>query len=104
MRWPMSGKSNVDGYDIYYSGEDSPQHRNGVAIIISPEAAKSVKNAVLLSDRIIMLQLQTTTVNMNLIQVYAPTSDCDEEVLDQFYELRGSPRPDKKQRDNNPNG
>lgn len=65
MRWPMSGKSNVDGYEVYYSGEDSLQYRNGIPIIISPETNKSVKNVVLISDRIIMLQIQTTTVDMN---------------------------------------
>lgn len=32
-----------------------------------------------------MLELQTA-VNINLIQVYAPTDDCDKDVLDQFYE------------------
>lgn len=39
-----------------------------------------------LSERIILLQLESRAVNLNVIQVYAPTQDKDQEEIQQFYE------------------
>ncbi|XP_072379150.1 uncharacterized protein [Diabrotica undecimpunctata] len=52
MRWPGSGKVTVNDHIVYYSGEDSSKHKNSVAIILSKETDKAVKNVVLFSDRI----------------------------------------------------
>lgn len=76
----------IDDYVIHYAGEDSNQHKNGVALMVAPEVAKAIRAVVQISDRVIMLQVETTSVTLNIIQVYAPTSDSDEDMIDQFYE------------------
>lgn len=35
MRWAFSGKMEIHNHVIYYTGEDSAQHGNGVEMIIS---------------------------------------------------------------------
>lgn len=86
MRWPGRGRTIVDGHTIYYSGDEGRENRNGVAIIFDGETARSVNNVVLHSDRVIMTQLTTDKINMNIIQVYAPTCEHDEEEVEKFYE------------------
>lgn len=85
MRWAGSGLMTIDNYKIYYSGEDSPHHRNGVALILEETVAKSVKNVVLHSDRLILVQLKTVHTDLNVIQVYAPTQQHDDETIENFY-------------------
>lgn len=85
MRWPGSGKVTVDDHIVYYSGEDSSKHKNGVAIVMAKETDKGVKNVVPFSDRILMVQIQSTTINVNILQVYAPTQDYEQEEIEKFY-------------------
>lgn len=86
MRWPQSGKCTIDGYTIFYAGEDGPHHRNGVGVIVSEDVAKTVLNFTPISDRIAILQIQGDPIDMNIIQVYAPTTGCSEEVIEIFYQ------------------
>lgn len=86
MRWPNSGKCNIEEHTVYYSGEDSNYHINGVAFIVSKHVEKCVKSVCYVSDRVIMLQLNSRPVDINLIQVYAPTSVSDEEEIEKFYD------------------
>lgn len=62
---------------MYSSGSDENgnSHRNGVGIFISTEVTKYVRNFVLISDRIMLLQLNTSLFNTNIKQIYAPTAD-----------------------------
>lgn len=86
MRWPNSGKCNIEDHTVYYSGEDSNLHANGVAFIVSKQVEKCVESVCCASDRVIMLQLNSKSININLIQVYAPTSLSDEDEIEKFYD------------------
>lgn len=85
MRWPGTGECNIDGYQVYYAGNDEAHHYNGVAFILAKNIAKSVKSVTPISDRVIILQLNSKPFNTNIIQVYAPTSTSSEEDLEKFY-------------------
>ena len=37
------------------------------------------------NDRIVTAKLNSKPVPLNIVQVYAPTSDCEEEVAEKFY-------------------
>ena len=51
---------------------------------------KNKKKCVLgfntISDRIITIRIQGKPINFTFMQVYAPTSTADEEVVDHFYD------------------
>lgn len=85
MRCPGNGKSCVDGYHIYHSGDESSRNRNGVAFIISKEINDAIISVTPHNDRMMIIQLQGTRTRINIIQVYAPTSECEEEVIETFY-------------------
>jgi len=71
-------------FAVIFSGGD--KKRKGVAFITRGRLRDSVKNYDNVSDRIIQIRLKTAPVEMNIIQVYAPTSDAELEVIDKFYE------------------
>lgn len=85
VQWPGSGKISSRHGVMYYSGNSEPAHRYGVAIIVKEKICNSVVNFVPFSDRIIMLQFQTNEGKINVIQVYAPTADREENEIEEFY-------------------
>ena len=86
MRWPNSGECLIDDHYIYYAGNDEVNHYNGVAFIVNAQVQKTVKSFVPVSDRVAFLQFNSRPYNVNIIQVYAPTSDHSDEVVEAFYE------------------
>uniref|UniRef100_A0A8D8SMX4 Craniofacial development protein 2 n=1 Tax=Cacopsylla melanoneura TaxID=428564 RepID=A0A8D8SMX4_9HEMI len=85
MRWPGTGIKNEDDYTVYYSGTTDNTYKYGVGFIIEKEMAKCVKNFIPLTERIALLQLNSKPVNINLIQIYAPTTDHGDEEVEQLY-------------------
>uniref|UniRef100_A0A8D8L8K4 Craniofacial development protein 2 n=1 Tax=Cacopsylla melanoneura TaxID=428564 RepID=A0A8D8L8K4_9HEMI len=84
MRWTGSGKQFEQDHVIYYSGDDT-QHKYGVGIIVTKELNQSVKSFTPISNRIILLQIESKPANVNIFQVYAPTAQSTEEDLELFY-------------------
>ncbi|XP_050514333.1 craniofacial development protein 2-like [Diabrotica virgifera virgifera] len=77
LRWPGAGTCEQNEGTLYYSGsvEDDVHHRNGVGIFITSKFKKYVKNFVPVNDRLAILQLNSKPFNVNVIQIYAPTSE-----------------------------
>lgn len=84
-RWANSGEISINGTKIYYSGNNESHHWNGVAILVDKSTSQSVTGFIPISDRVVMIQLQTNQTRTNIIQVYAPTTDKSEEELELFY-------------------
>ena len=86
VRWTGIGETTTqDGHKIWFSGHES-RHEYGVGFIVRKEALGSVKSCMPISSRIIALQISAKPKNITLIQVYAPTSDHDDEEVETFYE------------------
>ena len=83
-RWAETGKVVKVDYPIIYSGGED--HKKGVWIILRKEVANSLIGYWLKSDRVVMVKLQAKPFNINMIQVYAPTQDYDDETIEEFYE------------------
>lgn len=84
MRWPNSGEMKVEDHTVFYSGTDG-SHEHGVGVIISPNIAHCITNFVPISDRAMLLQVSASPVNINILQVYAPTADKPEDQVVGFY-------------------
>ena len=84
LKWTGIGEFNSDDHYNYYCGKESLR-RNGVSIV-----NKRVRNAVLgcnlKNDRMISVHFQDKPFNINVIQVYAPTSNAEEAEVEWFYE------------------
>ena len=85
MKWTGMGNFKSDNHEVYYCGQDT-QRRNGVAFICTDEVRRCVMGFNPVSDRIATIRLQYKPVNMTVLQVYAPTSTAEEEVMKEFYE------------------
>ncbi|XP_030746036.1 craniofacial development protein 2-like [Sitophilus oryzae] len=87
VRWPGSGRQRTSNGYIYHSGGTDPEHRYGTAILVSDRVAQSVIDFVPLGDRVALLKLQTTHRDLNIIQVYAPTTTNDkpDQEIEEFY-------------------
>ena len=52
---------------------------------MAKDIKQTVLNVVNLSNRIMMVQIQSSTGKINIIQVYAPTADKDKHEIREFY-------------------
>lgn len=82
--WRSSGHFLTETHAIYFSG-NCDTSRNGVAFVLT----KSINNCVMgyeaVSDRILSIKLQAKPVNMNILQLYAPTSTASDTDMESFY-------------------
>ena len=81
-----------------YAGHNKLR-RNGVAFIMNRHASRCMLGYNAASERLISVHPQAKPVNLTLIQVYAPTSDADEEEREEVYNcleelLEHTPRKD----------
>ena len=72
-----------DVYKVLYSGGN--KCRKGVAFIINRKLSARVINWQAISERIIMVQINTVPNETQIFQIYAPTSDSDEIEIENFY-------------------
>lgn len=73
----------VSGNTHFSGSEDSSHH--GVEILLPPKINQHVLGYNPISDRVISLKLSARPCTLNIIQVYAPTSQASEEDIDNFY-------------------
>ena len=72
-------------FKVIYSGGE--KNRRGVGIILRGKVGNSVLLYRPISERILVMRLKGTPVNVLIIQVYAPNEDGDEKDKEQFYEM-----------------
>ena len=91
-RWNEAGQTRLAcGEIVIYSGhmEENAAHSDGVAIMISKEAQRTVIGWEPVSARIITAKFKTShkRITLNITQWYAPTNDADEELKEEVYQM-----------------
>ena len=87
-RWTQTGKMKLSsGELLLYSGHDSEnaRHIEGVGIMISKTAARSLIEWAPVSSRIMTARFYTRIQKVTVVQCYAPTNDADQETKGSFY-------------------
>ena len=84
VRWLQSGKILCHDHTLIYSGHKK-DHKHGVGLLLSKVVSKSVLGYCALSDRILFLRINGKPFNLSISQVYATTSACSEEEIEDFY-------------------
>ena len=84
VKWTGSGKIEDEDRVFYYAGGE--KHEKGVGIMMNKCVSKSVIGFWPVSERVILVKISGHPFNMNIIQVYAPTSERPEEEVDLFYD------------------
>ena len=83
VRWSGEGLFYCGDYTIIYCGKEGGQ--SVVAIALNKHFATALKSYNTISDRLVMIKLNTKPVTLNIIQAYAPTSASTEEEIENFY-------------------
>ncbi|GFN81087.1 craniofacial development protein 2-like protein [Plakobranchus ocellatus] len=77
VRWKGAGK-------ITSGGHEGTESKKGVGIIVDQTVTKAIKGYWALSDRVLLVKIAGKPVDLNIIQVYAPTANSNDEDLDKF--------------------
>ena len=81
LKWTGMGEFNSDDHYIYYCGQESLRI-NEVAIIVNKRLQNAVLGCNLKNDRMISVHFQGKPFNITIIQVYAPTSNAEEDEVE----------------------
>lgn len=87
-RWNGSGlKTLASGEKILYSGhaDENHDHTEGVAIMMSPVAARALMEWQPVSSRVMTARFNSKGRKVSIIQCYSPTNDATEETKEIFY-------------------
>ena len=83
-RWNTSGHfQSRKGFNIYYSGPDTGK-TGGVAVVIDPIVNKALLQHKPANDRIISIRSHCKPYPTTVIQVYAPTTSEEDDVVEAF--------------------
>jgi len=85
IRWKGKGSIRKVKFTLPYSGNDRQGNR-GVGFIVSKKATRSELGFSPISQRICTLRIKGKFHNITFVNVYAPTEDTEDEIVDEFYE------------------
>ena len=94
-RWNTFGKVTISSGETYlYSGNEREEdaHTNGVGLLLSKDAAKSLIEWEPVSERIITARFTSKGRNITIIHCYAPTNSAEFEEKETFYQHLQSPK------------
>ena len=84
VRWKGQGDFDSDGVRVIYSGGDECQRE--VAVMLDGEVAKRVTCVEQVSDRILAVKISAMPVDMLIVQIYMPTTDHEDEEVEEMYD------------------
>ena len=84
-KWNGMGEFNSDDHYIHDCRQESLR-RNEVAIMVNKRVQNAVLGCSLKNDRMNSVRFQSKPFNTMVIQVYAPTSNAEEDAVEWFYE------------------
>jgi len=84
VRWSGNDDFWSDDYRVIYSGDETPG-RAVVGFIINKKWGHQIVNKITYNDRLILIKLRAKPNDIVLIQVYFPTSDAEDDAIEEVY-------------------
>ena len=86
MRWQNFGKTTIEeGDKVFFSGKEE-KHEHGVGFLVHKDIVNTVMGCLSISSRLITILLRAVLFNFTIVKVYAQTSDCDDNEIEEFYD------------------
>jgi len=85
IRWKGRNSIRKLKYTLHCSGNDVRQGNRRVGFIVSKKVSRSALGFLLICDRICTLRIKGKFYII-FVNVYAPTEDTEDEIVDEFYE------------------
>lgn len=86
VRWKNFGETSTpDAHTLYFSG-NKDKHEQGVGFLVHKDTVNAVMGCRPVSSRLITIRLKASPFNITIIQAYAPTSDYEDEEVEDFYD------------------
>ena len=86
MRWKNFGETTTDkGRKVFVSGKEN-KHDHGVGFLIHKDIVNTVMGCRPVSSRLTTIRLRAAPFNITIVQAYAPTSDYDDNKIEEFYD------------------
>jgi len=82
VRWKGQGEIRSGDYTVYYSGGERAEKY--VTIVVHKSVVRSVVKKIVHNDRIIAINLQAEPINILMIQVYMPTSEHEDDEVEEL--------------------
>jgi len=73
-----------EGHKLYYSGRED-KHLEGVGFLVHRDILDTVMECRPISSRLMTIRIRAAPFNITVVQVYAPTTDHDDNVIEDFY-------------------
>ena len=82
MRWKNFGETTTEeGHKGFFNGKE-----HGIGFLLHKGIMNTVMGCCPVSSRLITIRLQTVPFNITVVQAYAPTSDYDDNKIEEFYD------------------
>ena len=84
VRWKNFGEtSTLEGHKLFLSGRED-RHEHGVGFLIHKDTVNAIMGCQPISSRPITIGLKASPFNIIIIQAYAPTTDYDDDDIEDF--------------------
>ena len=84
VRWKGQGEIRSGDFTVYYSGGERAER--GAAIVVHKSIVRSVVTKIVCNDRGVAIKLTAERVNILIMQVYMPTSEYEDDEVEQLYD------------------
>ncbi|VVC26960.1 Endonuclease/exonuclease/phosphatase [Cinara cedri] len=84
VRWSGNGDFWSDDYRVIYFDDETPG-RAGVGFIINKKWGHQIASKITYNDKLILIKLRAKPNDIVLIQVYFPTSDTEDDAIEEVY-------------------
>ena len=86
MRWPQKGDFWSGEYRVIHTGNNPTHGTAGVGVVLDERLGKLVDSYLQFNERILLVRIKTKPTNTVLVQVYMPTSACEDEEIEVMYD------------------
>ena len=80
----FSETTTEEGHKVFFSGKED-KHEHGVGYLVQRDIMNTVMGCRQVSSRLITIHLRAVLFNITVVQAYAPTSDYDDNEIEEFY-------------------